>query len=1045
MKRLYKALALSLLLALVLSAFGMFSTFAQESGGGYINVVYDMNEEPGKTINNVGGKYPAVPTMTVDKIGERPVWEFDYVNTPAGPNPNTAGWVNVFNGRNDIRYQDSSTNGSKNVDYIVIDLDVSTDTDYIDELYFNLRYNTPADKTAGTSATRAATSLMVMKGADGRLCVANSDGTNVVPSSIDLNNKWTNVTVVYDITSNASETPYKHDLGAGYVYIDGFYCGNINGVLAAGAEIDFVRLTPDGAELTSDNASSKVANLTFKTFEVGYSGFMTEEGVLGNSAMKLSDIPELAYCLEDLPEEGKKVADIVRGGETVPVYSTDELATCLMNGDTVKLYLKLTEKLFVNEGDTVTVLDMAGNDITASCVNSIPAGTKWIAVSGSDVTYGSDNSIYSAISDSAKNKLILLDDTVAASNGTKTAAKGVRVDLNGHKLTVDASAGAFVSAAEGSSLLIENGSLELIGGSLVSASAQNNVAILRNVEATLSAGTLVSQAAGGLVEYSNCTVTGEGGLLRSAASAASILNITLDNSTVRVSGASPIAISGASVGNTTAFLNVNDSFIGTDAADTAVITTDMPTLAAASAFAFELNAELTDVTLSGAYALAQLSSGYADGTEYGDGYLYEANITLTDATLITSNADKALVDKTAKLAKAALDVDVYGELTVPTTDIARYVKYGAGAPTANDSFELLTDGQWVLRSGEGIAGYYSHTLESLDSHSYIINGHEYEFYAYVGDEVNENNIPEKLPAESTLLSYRWEYNIDGAYEAIITYKGDIKANVTASDSLALNVYLPDDFGDDAYNYVYANGNRASVYDVTHDGESYKAITIPGIDPLSATKDFKIKFRVVDENGTVADVVCNVSVLDYIESALKSDTLGTEEKQLVASLLNYIAKAEKYGSINGENSAAVKALLDSAEYGAIVLPTPAAGAAKTSIGSLGVFSGLRLSLDTNVTYELAVKEGFAGQITVSYVKGGVTVTETLDVEAGDVVKVSMLAYELDTTVTVSYAGNSGEINLAGYMSLVPDSAKGDNFAALAEAIAIYAAAADAFKN
>ncbi len=1046
MKRLYKALALSLLLALVLSAFGMFSTFAQGSDTtdpAEFRTLYDIeNATEAVKMSNVGGSNPNYPVMKEYVEGDQPYWSISFEGTKAGDSANANDYLKTdFKNEWDVLVRDDKGYGSraaasKNTNYIIFDLDVATETEFINDIYFNCRL-LKSGATAYNANTVSGSYPAIKRTDDGGFVVCNTDGSNPVAPLSPITGKWANVTLVYDFTADTNVT---------YVYIDGYYCGNIASFGAATAIIYFVRLqTVNSGTLALDNMSTNIANFTIKSVSTEYDGLMTEEGVLGNSAMPLYAIPELAYCLEDLPEVGSKVADIVRGNETIPVYSTDDITADLQNGDTVKLYQKLTEKLFVPAGETVTVLDMAGNDITASCVNSIPAGgTKWIAISGSDVTYGSEpatadnDPLYAAISDSAATKLILLEDYATYGDASKTAAKGLVIDLNGNKLTVNAS-GSYVAAADGAFTLVKDGSLELLSGSLVS-SVSPGVVRLDRVDATVVSDALLSLTASGAIECEGSSINGNGQAIRLSSAASTVLNVVISGSEINSGAASSIALSGASSGNTVVDLSVTDSIIGSSSA--AAITMDMP--APSTDFSFVLDAEISDTKLAGTYFFEQLSSGYTDGTDYGDAYSYAANFTMTDVELRASNADKAVANKAAKLSLATVSLDIYGEVTAPSNDVSAYLKCAEGAASDNNTVNLSSDGSWILRSLPEIAGYYSYTT-NLDSHSYILNEHEYEFYAYVGDPVNENNIPEKLPAESSLLAYRWEYNIDGAYEGIITYKGDIKANVTASDSLALNVYLPDDFGDDAYNYVYANGNRASVYDVAHDGESYKAITIPGIDPLSATKDFKIKFRVVDENGTVADVVCYVSVLDYIESALKSDALTAEEKQLVAALLNYIAKAEKYGSMNGENSAAVKALLDSTEYGAIVLPTPAAGEAKSSVGSLGVFSGLRLSLDTNVTYELAVKDGFAGQITVSYTKGGNTVTETLDVEAGDVVKVSMLAYELDTTVTVSYGTNSGEINLAGYMSLIPDSAKGDDFAALAEAIAIYATAADAYKN
>ena len=201
--------------------------------------------------------------------------------------------------------------------------------------------------------------------------------------------------------------------------------------------------------------------------------------------------------------------------------------------------------------------------------------------------------------------------------------------------------------------------------------------------------------------------------------------------------------------------------------------------------------------------------------------------------------------------------------------------------------------------------------------------------------------------------------------------------------------------------------------------------------------------VVDENGATANVSIEVSVLDYIESALKDTNIDEEGKTLVASLLNYIAANAKYNNPLLDLDEEIAALLELDEYKSIALEAPALGEAKATVADAGVFSALRVALDNKLTYQFLVKDGFEGDITISYTTGGTLVEKTVSAVGGDIISVGFLAYEFDDAIiTVTCGDASGEINLAGYLGMISEAEKTAELNALIDAITIYTAAAKA---
>ena len=424
-------------------------------------------------------------------------------------------------------------------------------------------------------------------------------------------------------------------------------------------------------------------------------------------------------------------------------------------------------------------------------------------------------------------------------------------------------------------------------------------------------------------------------------------------------------------------------------------------------------------------------------------YNFDSYIKLDEASNITlTNETSAMVLKSTVMPSATVNIDVPEEYRWYTADVIEYAS--ADVASKFDKDGPILGAYWVTYEQEGMLPVVY--TKNVKSYPYIFNGHEYEFMQHAEMEPSFKDIPVSLPADSSMLTYKWVYNVDGAFEAVASYIGPIKANVTASETLALNIYLPASFGDEAYKYIYTEKQRVeNIFDITANGVDYKGFTIHGIDPASAAVDTTVKFRVVDENGSVANVSVEVSVLDYIEAALKDTAIAASDKALVASILNYIAATAKYNNPTAELDADIAALLELDEYKSVALEAPVLGEAKATVANAAVFSAVRVALNNKLTYEFLVKDGYEGDITISYTTGGALVEETLTVVGGEIISVGFLAYEVDDSViTVTSAEGSGEINLAGYLGMISEAEKTDELTSLIDAITIYTAAAKAVR-
>ena len=608
MRKLTKALAAVLLLAIVVSAFAMFSTFAAEGSAAESNAaktIYDMDAQTSITVSNqkTNAAGQTVPRFVKETDGGQSVWNFDWRDTKKGENPATGQfWAVGGLGTAVTIHDDAGIEGSrdpkdKNTDYFIMDFDIASDSILAQKIYFNVRqYASGKEFANGNSITNSDGSECPQVGMDanGRIYVSNGDGSNTRYATFDSEEKWTHVTFVYDIHTAADGTITNK----AYAYINGYYVGTINSFDANAAYIYFIRVQQSNG-LPADGANVKYSNFTVKTLPAGYTGTITKSGVLGSTLYSLHNIPELAYCMQDLPEspenyKGQKIADIQRGDETIPVYDVDDLHGDLLDGDVVTVYKDVSalkkyyavkmisqptgdvdaetgEPIMADVPANVVWQDINGVELGAEGslfkapnVLNVASSSAWaiivnnaISKQGGQSSYsGSGNSaviydpMWHALAKTGTQEVILFEDytgygrsygiTGSTSSSTKENTSGSIVfDLNGYTFENAAKRAHYITIKGAVTTHFKNGGLTHAGGGMnLVMVAQGYTGInvyIDNCNVNIPSGTIFDQRAG-VVVYHNSNVTAKAALSNTKGVGDDTANFVVDNCDVSTTG-----------------------------------------------------------------------------------------------------------------------------------------------------------------------------------------------------------------------------------------------------------------------------------------------------------------------------------------------------------------------------------------------------------------------------------------------------------------------------------------------------------------------------
>ena len=507
MKRLSKILSAVLLLAIALSAFGVFSVFASDETALAPKVIYDMDSKESlafinKTTTAEGLTSPNVSKKT-DASGT--YWLIE-TNVKTGETiGNGSGAYIQMSPTSTVVLKDHDTKGKKNTDFMVIDLDVATDSEFIEYLQFHMRYanNTLSDKNPNGATSQDGNGYPQIYGNSYETLRA-AQKTNFTGYPVtELENTWVNVSFVYDFRGQ-EQSGWKC-----YAYIDGYYVGTLKSATKADSYwYQWLRLSVP-AKASSDYQSTKVRNLTYTAYPVGWNGDLAD-GLLGKLGVNAADINDLAYTLEGAnAKPNALLATVKRGDELISIYDFSNLDANFADGDVVTLYRDVATPLLVNAKD-VTILDN-GFDYTLVDTTAI---TDWSAVKYVVLDYmtraiksSGDATAFASLGLTNGTVVVLLDDLSYTASGVAMYSKKVVFDLNGHQMNLASTKRMFNSQYDG------NGVLRFVNGKLVFEGAYqditmmsgNNAFVFQDLELQLDKKTFIDQR-NGLVLLRNATV-----------------------------------------------------------------------------------------------------------------------------------------------------------------------------------------------------------------------------------------------------------------------------------------------------------------------------------------------------------------------------------------------------------------------------------------------------------------------------------------------------------------------------------------------------------
>ena len=1087
MKRFSKILSAVLLLAIALSAFGVFSVFAEDTASD--EAAYGtFIKDPDSAIGSVSGSKVGQPSIVERKdvngktyytIGFNGVdpGEGDYVSVNFATGKTAENGIRVGN----YEFADGST-VEKNTDYMVVDFDISTDTTYIDGLYFHTAFYN--DVYTHAKRYQPKPLYFDLDGEDNESFSIglNSDASAAYAYAPYAEDVWQHVTFVYDFRDTSSVSVH--------FYINGIYSGSKTGInISSALTLYFFRITTPVQTL--DSASTNIANFSVKRFEAGYDGPLTGDRVLANIGSTLNQIPDLAYCLESAPEtEAAKLADVVKAdGTSFTAYKTSDLNARLASGDKVTLYRNLTSAVIVPAGADITwevgtCAEPVLVEVDFGAVDAVVTDRK----TGELIATATAADFATVLKNNLSKNIVatLLKDVVADVPSSNAITGNLKIDLNGHKLTYTGSSHIFTP--------MEKSVVRITGGSLaVDVKSGNNLAMMNYAscffidnldsftvsEAVLfdqrngyirisdcdnieSAKLIANPKSGGRTPStfellnSNCTVlsgdafsTGNANQSKVGRYGSFNTRVVIDNCTVNAPAGGLVSLeahanaSGSKTDgvytettNENYLRNDNDFLLVVNSSEINVkgnlvngnltTVTNVNNGAPANGLTLDINVDITDSKISAARLLSQT------GGKTGVDYKYSAYVDVVESDLDLT--EKTFVDKAITDENATVELNFDGECNLTTNKL---VADGVAGAKINVKAPYL-----IINRSLSEEHNYTHIVTTKCApYPIVINGEETEMQWYAEDVLTVDDLPDDLlPPDNKYVSYKWAYNDNGAFEAVKTGDIPVKANLVLKNNLNFNVYIPADLDAETYDTVTVNGEAVALKDVSVDGVAYKLIEITDVNPANADEKVRVQLTAYIDGARIERITKRISVIDYAAAALESADVSADEKALIASVVNYIDAAQKYA---GKASFAVNKLVASEEYKNALPEASESSSAINEISALGVFDRVYLALDSSFVYKFVTKADFEGTISVAYLKDGVEVTESFNVGAMDIVRIKVDARDLLGAIKVTVNGSTGSYTVASYLASV--SAAHPEAAALADAIELYASVAKAFAN
>ncbi len=553
MKRFSKILALALLLAVAVTAFGVFSAFAEDTAGTNRTIHYDMDDT---------SKWQTPLNSTTDTLTQTDdgYWKLS-INSGSkqcyiknmGQLDSTGATISDY------------TVAISEFKYLVYDFDISSDSTLTDGLYFR-----PAFDSNPTGFQFIINAETYDAESNRHISISTKANTNLnYGANIDIGtDKWVGVSIVLDFNDFANGNVTY------YVYINGTYAGAklVDG-LSSLTTYKYLRVYTAGA-------ATKASSINFANFNISYFANDSLSGQTLGEGTTLSADGELAYCLEspndactehvdenadDLCDDcGVYVGPMASIGD-VKYDNIEDLQAAIENNVTVTIYEDIDDVIFYPKDATITFKDKNGVEIGAdgcavtATLQAVDTTTyDWAVVVDGGVILGStteENTKYdgTTIADELHTKLVdnkakdirvvLFDDVIMyGATGTETAqrlrfTKTITFNLNGHTLDVDnsnASRSVFEPHATDASISFYHGAIEYVSVVKSDLYFVNSTVEPHSsfYDCTITAESNFLSQRGGAVLFDGCTITANASLAYLTTKSGLHSELTVNNCTI---------------------------------------------------------------------------------------------------------------------------------------------------------------------------------------------------------------------------------------------------------------------------------------------------------------------------------------------------------------------------------------------------------------------------------------------------------------------------------------------------------------------------------
>ena len=946
-------------------------------------------------------------------------------------------------------------------DYLVIDFDLSTEGEFIAGLNLN-NVIRPGTKSNGKwsyssfASNRTGSNIRGTNTEDG-FYISSYGGSNQnhYPATLS-DGGWYDVTMVVDLTDAANN-------GAVYFYINGYYAGmqtNFYGNTdndTKNKRFEEIRFNvPDKSQMNNAVTSVALDNLSLRVYDIGYEGNI--KGNLGTVNVQLDNIPELAYCLDNKPapiDPSAPAFTVTRGEQTINVNSVAELEDILKSGDAVSVNRNVAETIFV-EPSNVTFSSKNGYSYTVVTLDELNAASEtpidYVLRNrlGAILDYGTqvqtnvgdtdgylDNDDLDALGAAIKAigstqdvlRVQLLDDInygyrISVYNNLIFDLNGHRINLNGKLKSGSGEWHTFV-AQKNSKLIFRNGKFlcNVSGVSVSNFNVPTAYMVFENLESyTHNNGNIDHRS--GLILFKDIALMdinlNNAYFLRtfSRDKAGVITSVRMENCTGDF-GNSYIYATNLSTGGKK-FGGMKTEFVFKDC----------------------------DFTANSSLVIAAF---VADTAGLGNNNSFRV---IANNTVIKAGATPFRIDAGAATAGMVntITYELNGCKLGGTAMIDNRLDSAYGTPT------MILSGTNLASFNTAPAGYVFANANTVYAKSALDSAYPYAItnrtttysWTLAGETVSEvwsadetpaeASYPVALPETTATYSYAWEKN-GTAYTAVPTATFGAYANLTLYSDFTFNLLIPAELDTVA---ITVGSEAVQTEDTEVDGVSYKLVRVENIRPDNASDEFSVSVTVPAYSTDTATRVFKASVLKYAEVVLNStDEKVVGARTLLAETVAYIAEAYAY---RGYESDKLDAILASDAYKSACLADSERAypeAVDTMTALEGKIASARLNLGSSFKLVFTADEDYEGEVTFSYRRNGVSVTETVALEGGESYELDIRAFDIDKTVSVSADGVSGSYNVSAYLAFAKESGEA-GLVSLVEAVLDYAQAAKEYK-